>query len=95
MTARIGVERVRTFKRNACALSSGFCNWEFWQTKFSQNIVRDHTIEERLAAAGWSVVVVWECETTKKRLPDLEARLRRLFIGDKADAANAEGGTER
>jgi hypothetical protein len=26
MTARIGVERVRTFKRNACALSSGFCN---------------------------------------------------------------------
>jgi HD superfamily phosphohydrolase len=36
MTARIGVERVRTFKRNACALSSGFCN----DVEFARQMVR-------------------------------------------------------
>ena len=40
----------------------------FWKTKFQQNQVRDAQNLDGLRRAGWDVLVVWECETTK---PDL------------------------
>lgn len=46
---------------------------EFWQDKFDRNVARDQRDVARLEAAGWSVHVVWECETKKGRvfLPEL------------------------
>jgi DNA mismatch endonuclease, patch repair protein len=35
---------------------------EFWQAKFDSNVARDSRNEAALAAAGWNVLVVWECE---------------------------------
>jgi DNA mismatch endonuclease (patch repair protein) len=35
---------------------------EFWSTKFEQNVARDQRNVEDLEAAGWRVLVVWECE---------------------------------
>src|SRR6202011_1003364 len=37
-------------------------NAEFWQTKRQANVHRDHQALQSLAAAGWKVFVVWECE---------------------------------
>ena len=38
---------------------------EFWQAKFARNVERDAKNQALLEAAGWKVVIVWECETTK------------------------------
>ncbi|MBR0666123.1 DNA mismatch endonuclease Vsr [Roseomonas hellenica] len=35
---------------------------EFWQTKFRSNIARDQRAYSDLAARGWTIHVVWECE---------------------------------
>lgn len=37
-------------------------NTEFWQQKFLRNISRDTQAEQELVAAGWKVVVIWECQ---------------------------------
>lgn len=39
---------------------------EFWQAKFDGNVERDKRKQADLAAAGWRVVVVWECETREQ-----------------------------
>lgn len=36
---------------------------EYWDAKLERNIERDREKSERLIAAGWRVLVVWECET--------------------------------
>jgi DNA mismatch endonuclease (patch repair protein) len=36
---------------------------EFWQAKFDTNVARDVSAVEQLAASGWKVLVLWECET--------------------------------
>ncbi|TKD13784.1 DNA mismatch endonuclease Vsr [Rhodobacter capsulatus] len=36
-------------------------NIDFWQTKFQSNVARDKANLDALLAAGWRVLVVWEC----------------------------------
>ena len=38
---------------------------EFWQDKFAMNVARDQRNVEALKAAGWHVLIVWECETKR------------------------------
>ena len=35
----------------------------FWEAKFARNVARDRRDRRRLRAAGWGVMVVWECQT--------------------------------
>jgi DNA mismatch endonuclease, patch repair protein len=51
---------------------------EFWNTKFDRNVERDKAVVEALEAAGWNVLIVWECETRGQA--SLEAKLRS-FLG--------------
>lgn len=49
-------------------------NQDYWLPKLRRNQERDAVTSEALRAAGWHVVVVWECETTpEEALPDLLA----------------------
>jgi DNA mismatch endonuclease (patch repair protein) len=57
---------------------------EFWSKKFEANISRDHRVRASLAAEGWHVMVVWECEVGTS---DLESRLRE-FLGDSTLSAH-------
>jgi DNA mismatch endonuclease (patch repair protein) len=34
---------------------------DFWRAKITGNVTRDETVKERLLAAGWRVLTVWEC----------------------------------
>lgn len=36
---------------------------DFWLPKFEGNVERDRQAQEALVEAGWSVRIVWECET--------------------------------
>jgi DNA mismatch endonuclease (patch repair protein) len=38
-------------------------NREFWRAKFAENEARDRRVTEELKARGFSVHVIWECET--------------------------------
>lgn len=50
-------------------------NTEFWEAKLRKNVERDRKNIGELTAAGWSVLVVWECETKSS------ASLAKLLIG--------------
>lgn len=65
-------------------------NREFWQKKFDQNIARDRKVQEQLRADGWNVIVVWECEISKKTV--CVDRLKRLEqeIGGKRENSSPD-----
>lgn len=41
-------------------------NPEFWQSKFRENTARDRRVVRQLRSLGWRVLVVWECELTRR-----------------------------
>ena len=53
---------------------------EFWVPKLNANAARDAAVEAALRAAGWEVLVIWECETTPTRRASLRERLD-AFLG--------------
>ncbi len=52
---------------------------DFWEAKFAGNVARDARQVTALEAAGWRVVVVWECEVG--RLDILRSAVRRIQSG--------------
>ncbi|HWI81516.1 very short patch repair endonuclease [Ramlibacter sp.] len=52
---------------------------DFWGPKLAANAERDQRQERQLAALGWTVIVVWECETkSAERLERLATQIRSL-----------------
>lgn len=50
---------------------------EWWTAKLARNRARDEAVHVELAAAGWYVLVIWECEVADQdRLDDLVDRLK-------------------
>ena len=50
-----------------CALPRPRSHREFWEAKFARNRERDARDISELVAAGWTVIVVWECRLKKRR----------------------------
>lgn len=50
-------------------------NTKFWRTKLQRNVERDGRCTSALRAAGWRVLVVWECATRDKTIEQLSAIL--------------------
>lgn len=40
-------------------------NSKFWKEKLEKNVNRDKQHNEKLSAAGWKVITVWECEVER------------------------------
>jgi DNA mismatch endonuclease (patch repair protein) len=53
-------------------------NAAYWQAKVARNRDRDARHEAELAAAGWQVMVVWECELKDDLAAAVERVRRRL-----------------
>jgi DNA mismatch endonuclease (patch repair protein) len=52
---------------------------EWWTAKFTRNQMRDAEVRALLEAAGWRVLVIWECEAERPaRLSALVAELKAL-----------------
>jgi DNA mismatch endonuclease (patch repair protein) len=54
-------------------------NRDYWVAKVARNVARDAKSREALAALGWRVETIWECEL--KDAAALEARLGPLLGG--------------
>lgn len=53
-------------------------NTAYWLPKLQRNVERDASNIEALEALGWSVMVIWECETKREDLAErLQAFLNR------------------
>ena len=69
--------------RHGCkATSTPSRNREFWEAKFQRNVERDRRSIAALEALGYTVIVVWECET-KRQLEPLRQKLAALLGGPK------------
>lgn len=62
----------------------------WWEAKLARNVERDREVAEALVAAGWRVVVVWECETRPAGRAALSARLTALLRGDGGQGPSPE-----
>lgn len=58
-------------------------NTAFWADKFATNIARDRRKEAALAAAGWRVFTIWECETLS--VERLHTRLAEIMPPRRGD----------
>jgi len=50
-------------------------NADYWMKKLDRNMERDKNNYIALNKLNWRVLIVWECETKKKNLPELNNRL--------------------
>jgi DNA mismatch endonuclease (patch repair protein) len=60
---------------------------EFWEAKFARNVERDRRAERKLSKDGWSVVIVWECQTKDfdRLLKDLSESLPTTIVSKTID----------
>lgn len=56
---------------------------EFWEKKFTENVVRDRKNVESLLEQGWRVFILWECGI-KNRMHDFEPILHCIPDRSKA-----------
>ncbi|MGY6661225.1 MAG: very short patch repair endonuclease [Glycocaulis sp.] len=52
-------------------------NLGYWNEKLSRNMARDQRNQAELEGQGWSVLIIWECET--KDAEALKAMLKRFL----------------
>jgi DNA mismatch endonuclease (patch repair protein) len=64
-------------------------NRDYWVGKVARNRARDAQSREALAALGWRVETIWECDL--KDAPKLSARLTALLSCDGTDAGKSLG----
>lgn len=57
-------------------------NTPFWVAKFERNVTRDERVRAELEAAGWRVIVSWECELdTQTKATATAERIEALIHG--------------
>lgn len=61
---------------------------QFWHDKIARNRERDARNQAALQAAGWHVIVVWECQLAPKRrsstLHELDLAISRIVLAQNA-----------
>jgi DNA mismatch endonuclease (patch repair protein) len=67
--------------RHACdaGQSTPATRLDYWNAKFARNVERDRRNLRLLRRMGWSVLVVWECQTRTSKRDALERRIARFL----------------
>ncbi|MQP68392.1 DNA mismatch endonuclease Vsr [Niveispirillum sp. SYP-B3756] len=47
-------------------------NVDFWRAKLDRNVERDRKVVDELIAAGWRILIVWECAIRRGANSDLQ-----------------------
>lgn len=50
---------------------------DYWLPKLKRNQLRDRTNQASLAASGWQILTIWDCET--RNMDSLEQKLRSFL----------------
>ena len=53
-------------------------NADFWKNKINSNVERDRRNYNALIAAGWKVIIIWECQLKQKREETLTALVKEI-----------------
>lgn len=53
---------------------------DYWVVKIARNIERDKTTRDKLTAAGWEILVVWEVDIKRKRTRDASLKQISDFL---------------
>ena len=53
-------------------------NFEFWNKKIGDNVIRDQKNISTLERIGWKVIVLWQCEIRSPK--EKQARLNNLVL---------------
>ena len=53
----------------------------FWRGKLEGNKQRDTEVERQLKKDGWSVLIIWECQTKPSNLDRLASRIAAFIEG--------------
>ncbi|MDA8412487.1 MAG: very short patch repair endonuclease [Desulfobacteraceae bacterium] len=56
---------------------------EFWEEKLMRNVERDKANYAALEAAGWRVIVIWECEISANKINDLVFDITQSHLSEK------------
>jgi DNA mismatch endonuclease, patch repair protein len=54
-------------------------NRAYWLAKIDRNAARDRRVQRALRRLGWSVLVVWECQTAAARRERLQTRIDQFL----------------
>ena len=54
-------------------------NVDYWKPKILRNVERDKENQEKLSAAGWKVLLVWECQLKTKQIQKTLERLAEVI----------------
>jgi DNA mismatch endonuclease (patch repair protein) len=67
--------------RHACdaGQSTPASRQEYWDAKFARNVERDRSNLRKLRRLGWSVLVIWECQTRLPKRATLARRITRFL----------------
>jgi DNA mismatch endonuclease (patch repair protein) len=65
-------------------------NREYWTAKVARNVARDVRTAAELAAAGWRVETIWECDL--RDAAALKARLEGMLARDFSSPIHGGGG---
>ena len=57
---------------------------EFWQKKFDINVLNDNKHKKELEAAGWQVLIIWECEINQK-FSEIMAQVMDQILANKTN----------
>ena len=49
---------------------------DFWTDKLNKNVIRDKENIKKLTDAGWEVIVIWECQLSKK---NFEVTMNKIY----------------
>jgi DNA mismatch endonuclease (patch repair protein) len=60
---------------------------DYWDPKLDGNLARDARRQAELEAAGWRVMIVWECDVKKQ---DRLESVLRAFLGPTRDETNLQ-----
>ena len=63
-------------------------NTESWLTKFNANRHRDEAAQRALAAEGWEVLVIWECEISE--LQTVSRKIQTFLTGNVSPSSDQE-----
>jgi len=63
-------------------------NAEYWQTKRQGTVERTKKAISTLRSSGWTILVVWECETAN--VPQVEKKLEKFLAYDATHLSDAD-----